>query len=59
MEMFGQFHIPATLPSGKEPPLSIHYREGWVGSIASLDVVANKKISTSVADSTLVVQSIL
>jgi len=28
MEASGQFHIPATLPQGKEPPLPIGYKAG-------------------------------
>jgi hypothetical protein len=34
MEMSGQFHVPAALPSGKGPPLptsSTHWTGGWVG----------------------------
>jgi hypothetical protein len=29
MEVSGQFHAPATLPPGKEPPVTIGYEAGW------------------------------
>jgi hypothetical protein len=29
MEVSGQLHAPAALPSGKEPPVPIGYEAGW------------------------------
>jgi hypothetical protein len=29
MEVYGQFHAPAALSSGKEPPIPIVYEAGW------------------------------
>jgi hypothetical protein len=46
MEVSGQFHSPAALPSEKElppPPPGIQWIEGWVDSRAGLDVVAKKE----------------
>jgi hypothetical protein len=41
MEMSGQFHALATLTQGKDP--GTHWKEGWVGSRASLNMVAKRK----------------
>jgi hypothetical protein len=29
MEVSGQFHDPAALPQGKEPPIPVGYEAGW------------------------------
>jgi hypothetical protein len=36
MEVSGQFHAPAALPAGKEPP-STHWIRGWLDLRAGLD----------------------
>jgi hypothetical protein len=48
--MSGQFHAPAALPPGKEPP-STHWIGGWVGSRAILDVVVKKIIPSPCQES--------
>jgi hypothetical protein len=40
----GQFHAPAALPPGKDPPPpGIHWIGGWVGPRTGLDDVENRK----------------
>jgi hypothetical protein len=44
MEMSGQLHAPAALPSRKEPP-GTHWIGGWVDPRAILDAVVKIEIS--------------
>jgi hypothetical protein len=43
MEVSGRLHGPAALPSGKSPPPGTHWRGGWVGPRASVDMVSERK----------------
>jgi hypothetical protein len=43
MEESGQLHVPADLPSEKEPPCT-HWIGGWVGSSVGLEAVEKRKI---------------
>jgi hypothetical protein len=43
MEVSGQFHAPAALPTGETAP-GTHWLGGWVGPIADLDVMEKRKI---------------
>jgi hypothetical protein len=45
LEVSGQFHAPAALPPGKEPP-STYWVGGWVDPTASMDNVENRKFLT-------------
>jgi hypothetical protein len=42
MEVSGQLHASAALPSGKDP--GIHWIGGWMGPRAVLDEVVKRKI---------------
>jgi hypothetical protein len=50
MELSGQFHTPAALPQGKEPPCT-HWTGGWMGPRAVLDAVSKRKIPNPRRDS--------
>jgi hypothetical protein len=43
MEVSGQLHISAVLPSGEKHPVTF-LRGGWVGPRTGLDAVAKRKI---------------
>jgi hypothetical protein len=43
MEVIGQLHAPAALPSGKELPVT-YCIGGWVGPRAGLDAVEKREI---------------
>jgi hypothetical protein len=43
VEVTGQLHDPAVLPSGKDA-LVTHWLGGWVGPRAGLDAVVKRKI---------------
>jgi hypothetical protein len=43
MQVSGQFHAPAALPLGIEPP-GTHWIGGWVGPRVSLDDVEERRI---------------
>jgi hypothetical protein len=45
MEVSGQLHAPASLPTGKEHP-GILWIGGWVGPRAGLDAVAKRSLSS-------------
>jgi hypothetical protein len=60
MEVNGQFHAPAALPPGKEPP-GIHWTGDWVGTGAVLAAVVKRKIPNPCRESnprTLFVQPV-
>jgi hypothetical protein len=50
MEVSGQLHASAALPSGKEPP-GTHWIGGWVGPRAVLDAVVKRKIPSPCRES--------
>jgi len=41
MEVSGQLHAPAALPTGKDP-LVTHWIEGWMGPRAGLEAVVKR-----------------
>jgi hypothetical protein len=49
MQVSGQLHTPAALPSGRSP--GTHWIGGWVGPRAGLDAVVKRKIPTPYRDS--------
>jgi len=42
MEVSGQHHAPAVLPSGKNP--TTHWIRGWVGHRAGLGILVKREI---------------
>jgi len=48
MKVSGQFHKPAALPPGKEPP-STHWIGGWVDPRTVLDAVVKIKNTKTVS----------
>jgi hypothetical protein len=49
MEVSGQLHAPAALPSGRAP--GTHWIGGWVGSRDILDAVVKRKIPSPCQES--------